>query len=194
MKLGIFTVKSSHIIYQKNLFKSHIWSPKGQSGLKKNFDTQVDRLTTQSCLGSQRSDFFFRMSPNHIFGSLKAYFCIGKNFQLDSRSVDDSRIPQVIAGWFLKKSPNRIFGCQNANLGQKILSQLYSAVFLEVLDTTKSGRKARGRAYSLRVLTSTRVILLIFGNVRLSVCPSQGFAVLNVNHKRDFGVVELCFG
>ena len=27
-----------------------------------------------------------------------------------------------------------------------------------------------------------------------SVCPSKGFAVLNVNHKRDFGVVELGFG
>ena len=33
-------------------------------------------------------------------------------------------------------------------------------------------------------------------NIRqcLSVCPSQGFAVLNVNHKRDFGAVELGFG
>ena len=32
-------------------------------------------------------------------------------------------------------------------------------------------------------------ILLILGNV----CLSQGFAVLNGNHKRDFGVVELGF-
>jgi len=28
----------------------------------------------------------------------------------------------------------------------------------------------------------------------MSVCLSQGFAVLNVNHKRDLGVVELGFG
>ena len=31
-------------------------------------------------------------------------------------------------------------------------------------------------------------------SVRLSVRLSQGFAVLIVNHKRDFGVVELGFG
>ena len=28
----------------------------------------------------------------------------------------------------------------------------------------------------------------------MSVCPSQGFAKLNVNHLRDLGVVELGFG
>ena len=37
-------------------------------------------------------------------------------------------------------------------------------------------------------------ILLIFGNVCPSVCPSQGFAVFNVNHKRDLRLVELAFG
>ena len=28
----------------------------------------------------------------------------------------------------------------------------------------------------------------------MSVCPSQGFEELNVNHLRDFGFVELGFG
>ena len=37
-------------------------------------------------------------------------------------------------------------------------------------------------------------ILLIFGNIRPSVRMSQGFKELNVNHKRDLGVIELGFG
>ena len=37
-------------------------------------------------------------------------------------------------------------------------------------------------------------ILLILGNVCPSVRLSQGFKELNVNHKRDLGVIELGFG